>query len=78
MSTEHVYSVNFLSMESLKSVKIASFVPKDFDGKRPPCLGQQEEKLKNLVVVFPITTGHSYPSGFRASFNCFSVVCFIL
>ena len=56
MSTVHVYSVNFLYVESLKSVKIASFVPKDSNGKRPACLGQQEGKLKNLAGVFPITT----------------------
>ena len=54
-STVPVYSVNFLYMESLKSVKIASFVPKDSNGKRPACPGQMEGKLKNLVVAFTIT-----------------------
>ena len=52
--TEHVHSVNFLYVKWLKSVKIASFVPKL--GKRPVCLGQNEGKVKKLAVVFPITT----------------------
>ena len=56
MSTVHIYSVNFLYMESLKSVKIASLVPKDSNEKRPACLGQLEGKLKNLVVVFLYST----------------------
>ena len=55
MSTVHVYSANILYAESLKSVKIASFVPKVTNGKRPVCQGQLEGKLKNLVGVFPIT-----------------------
>ena len=51
MSTAHVYSVNILYVELLKSVKNASFVPKDTNGKRPTSLGQKEGKLKNLVGV---------------------------
>ena len=69
--TEHIHSVNFLYVKWLKSVKIASFVPKlangkksvkiaSFvpklaNGKRPVCLGQNEGKVKKLAVVFPIT-----------------------
>ena len=53
MSTAHVHSVNFLYVESLKSVKIASSVPKGSNGKRPACLGQLGGgKLKKLVGVF--------------------------
>ena len=52
-STAHVYSVNFLYVEWLKSVKIASF---DSNAKRPACLGQQEGKLTNLAGVSPSTT----------------------
>ena len=55
MCSAHVCTVNFLHIESLKSVKIASLLPENINGKRPACLGQQEGKLKNLVVVFPIT-----------------------
>ena len=56
MSTAHVYSENILYVKSLKSVKIASFVSKVSNGKRPAHLGQLEGRLKNLVGVFPITT----------------------
>ena len=56
MSTAHVYSANTLSVKWLKSVKIASFVPKLTNGKWPVCLGQNEGKFKKLAVVFPITT----------------------
>ena len=56
MSTVHVYSVNFLYVKWLKSVKIVSFMPKDSNGKQAACLGQQEGKLKNVACVFPITT----------------------
>ena len=55
MSTVHVYSANILSVKWLKSVKIASFVPKLTNGKWPVRLGQNEGKLKKLAVVFPIT-----------------------
>ena len=60
MCSAHVCTVNFLYVESLKSVKIASFLPGKVNGKRPACLGQQEGKLKNLVVVFPITQVTAY------------------
>ena len=50
-----ILQIYILYVESLKSVKIASFVPKLTNGKRPVRLGQLEEKLKNLVGVFPIT-----------------------
>ena len=43
--TEHVHSVNFLYVKWLKSVKIASFVPKLANGKRPVCPGQNEGKV---------------------------------
>ena len=35
MSTAHVYSVNFFYVDLLKSLKNASSVPKDSNGKRP-------------------------------------------
>ena len=57
--TEHVHSVSFLYVKWLKSVKIASFVPKLTNGKRPVRLGQNEGKLKKLAGVFPITTSGS-------------------
>ena len=53
--TEHVHSVNFLYVKWLKSVKIASFVPKLANGNGPVRLGQNEGKVKKMAVVFPIT-----------------------
>ena len=52
MSTAHVYSANILSVKWLKSVKIASFVPKLTNGNWPVGLGQNEEKLKKLAVGY--------------------------
>ena len=52
MSIVHVYSANILSVKSLKSVKIASFVPKLTNGKRPVRRGKNEGKLKKLAGVF--------------------------
>ena len=60
MSTAHVYSANILSVKWLKSVKIASFVPKLSSEKWPVCQGQLEGKWKKLAVVFPITTSHRH------------------
>ena len=60
--TEHVQSVNFLYVKLLKSVKIASFVPKLANGKRPVCLGQNEGKVKKLAVVFANTPSHGSQS----------------
>ena len=62
MCSAHVCTVNFLYVESLISVKIASFLPENVNGKRPACLGQQEGKLKDLVVAFPITLYYTYIS----------------
>ena len=65
MSTAHVYSANILSVKWLKSVKIASYVPKLTNGKRSVLQGQNEGKLKKLAGVFPITTANSAKKNFK-------------